>query len=454
MSEKKLSASRRTFLQNTGRIAAATALAGTVIPHVHAGENNLIRLALIGCGGRGTGAVVDALTARNDPIRLVAMADVFDYRLKGSYETLKKALGDRIDVPEGRKFLGFDAYKKAIDCLKPGDVAIFTTPVAFRWVHFAYAIEKGVNVFMEKPVTVDGPSTRKMIALAAEATKKNLKVGVGLMCRHCKARWELFKRIKDGQIGDLITLRTYRMVGPMGAFTGPKPQDMTEVLYQVQRYPAFLWAGGGAFTEYLIHNLDECCWMKEAWPVRAQASGGRHYRNDCIDQNFDSYSVEYTYPDGTKLFANHRLIAGCYDEFASYAHGTKGTAVISTHVHTPAKCRIYKGQNFSKDDLVWAFPQPEPNPYQLEWEELVDAIRQDKPYNEARRGAEASLVANLGRMAAHTGQVVTFDQILQSDHEFAPTVDRLTNDSPAPLQAGPDGKYPIPAPGITTKREF
>lgn len=147
-------------------------------------------------------------------------------------------------------------------------------------------------------------------------------------------------------------------------------------------------------------------------------------------------------------------MVGCYDEFASYAHGMKGTAVISTHVHTPAKCRIYKGQNFSKDDLVWAFLQPESNPYRLEWEDLINAIRQDKPFNEARRGAEASLVANLGRMAAHTGQVVTFDEILQSDHEFAPTVDRLTAEGPAPLQAGPDGKYPIPLPGITTKREY
>lgn len=447
--------SRREFLKNTGRIAAASALAGMVIPSVHAAESNTIQLALIGCGGRGTGAVVDAFASpKNGPLKLVAMADVFPDRLKGSYGHLKKEGGDRVDVPEDRQFIGFDAYKKAIDCLKPGDVALFTTPVAFRWVHLKYAISKGVNVFMEKPVTVDGPSTRKVIELAGEADKKNVKVGVGLMCRHCKARLELLDRIKAGEIGDIIALRTYRLVGPMGGFVPRVPKGESELLYQVKHYPAFLWSGGGAYTEYLIHNLDECCWMKGAWPVKAQALGGRHFRGDYVDQNFDSYAVEYTYPDGTKLFANHRLMNGCYDEFASYAHGTKGTAVISTHVHTPAKCRIYKGRDYEKANLVWAFPQPEPNPYVTEWEDLIDAIRNDKPFNEAKRGAEASLVGNLGRMAAHTGQVITYDQILNSDHEFAPTVDQFTMDSPAPLASDAEGKYPIPQPGITTKREY
>jgi predicted dehydrogenase len=455
MTNHENASSRREFLKNTGRIAVASAVASMVVPHVHAAESNTIQLALVGCGGRGTGAVVDAFSSdKNGPLKLVAMADVFPERLNGSYDALKNQAGDKVDVPNDRKFIGFDAYKKAMDCLKPGDVALFTTPVAFRWVHLKYAIEKGINVFMEKPVTVDGPSTRKVIALAEEAQKKNIKVGVGLMCRHCKARLELLDRIRGGEIGDIITLRTYRQVGPMGAFVPRAANGENELLYQVKHYPAFLWSGGGAYTEYLIHNLDECCWMKGAWPVKAQAAGGRHYRGDTVDQNFDSYAVEYTFPDGTKFFANHRLMAGCHDEFASYAHGTKGTAVISTHVHTPAKCRIYKGKDFEKANLAWAFPQPEPNPYVVEWEDLIDAIRNDKPYNEAKRGAEASLVANLGRMAAHTGQVVEYDQILNLDHEFAPTVEQLTMDSPAPLQLGADGKYPIPQPGITKQHEF
>ncbi len=452
MNREKMSASRREFLQNTGRIAAASALAGVVVPHVHAAENNTIQVALIGCGGRGTGAASEALSTKSGPIKLVALADVFQDRLTRSSEALKKAFGERADVPKDRQFLGFDAYQKAMDCLKPGDVAIFASPVAFRWVHFGYAIQKNLNVFMEKPITVDGPTTRKMLALADESEKKNLKVGVGLMVRHCKARQALLERIHAGEIGDIQFLRAYRTGGSGGL--GPKPANMSELLYQVQHFHSFLWASGGLYSDFNIHQIDECSWMKGAWPVKAQANGGRHYRGDSVDQNFDNYSVEYIYPDGARLFFCGRHISGCHDEFDSFAQGSKGTAVISTWVHTPGKCRIYKGHNMTKENLQWAFPQPEPSPYQLEWDDLIDAIRQNKPYNEARRGAEASLVTSMGRMAAHTGQVITYDQILNSDHEFAPNVDKLTMDSPAPLQAGPDGKYPVPQPGNPSKREY
>src|SRR5262249_45229633 len=194
--------SRRELMKKSGQIAVASALAGVAIPHVHAGENNTIQVALVGCGGRGTGAAVNALSTKSGPIKLVAMADVFPERLSSSYNQIKQSVAGQVEVPEDRKFIGFDAYQKAMDCLKPGDVAIFATPPAFRWVHFGYAIQKGIHVFMEKPVTVDGPSTRKLLKLAAESEKHNLKVGVGLMCRHCAARDELYNRIKDGQIGD------------------------------------------------------------------------------------------------------------------------------------------------------------------------------------------------------------------------------------------------------------
>src|SRR5688572_25651672 len=203
--------SRRDFAKRAGQIAAAGALAGVAIPHVHAAESNTIQLALVGCGGRGTGAVGDAINAASatnrGPVKLVAMADVFENRLSSSYKSLEAGNKDKVDVPNDRKFIGFDGYKHAIDCLKPGDIAMFTTPPAFRWAHFKYAIQKGVNVFMEKPVTVDGPSTKKMLALAEEASQKNLKVAVGLMCRHCRARKELYNRIMDGHIGDIITMR-------------------------------------------------------------------------------------------------------------------------------------------------------------------------------------------------------------------------------------------------------
>ncbi len=459
---------RREFLKTTSKVVMGTALASAIARPGYTAEDNTIQVALVGCGGRGTGAAANALATRSGPIRLVAMADVFEDRLNRSFDALKSAATKRegsadswlggfeaaqVDVAPDRRFLGFDAYKKAMDCLKPGDVVILTTPVAFRWVHFAYAIAKGINVFMEKPVSVDGPSTRKMLELAEASVKKNLKVGVGLMCRHCKARWELYDRIKQGQIGDITTLRSYRLVGPAG-FTGPKPGDQSELLYQVQRYLGFMWASGGVFHDYVAHNVDECCWMKDAWPVRADGQGSRCYRGDSVDQNFDHYSVEYTYPDGTKLFLTSRYMPGCREEFASYAHGTKGSAVISTFMHTPAKCRIFKGHSLTRADMTWAFPQPEPNPYQLEWDHLVEAIRRDKPFNEAKRGIEASLVVLMARKAVHTGQSVTFEEMLNDAHDFAPGLDQLTMNSPAPVQLGSDGLYPVPQPGRLKDREF
>ncbi|MFO1064647.1 MAG: Gfo/Idh/MocA family oxidoreductase [Pirellulales bacterium] len=451
----KNGASRRLFLKETGALAAATSLVGGAAPFVHAAEDNTIQVALVGCGGRGTGAATNALKVPNGNTKLVAMADVFDVKLNSSYAGLSAENAGKVDVPEDRRFIGFDGYKKAMDCLKPGDVVILATPPAFRWVHFTYAIEKGLNVFMEKPVTVDGPSSRKMLELAQKSVAKNMKVGVGLMCRHCSARQELHDRIQGGEIGDIILMRAYRMAGPTGsAATGKKPENMSELLYQINRFHAFLWASGGAFSDFLIHNIDECCWMKEDWPVEAKGSGGRHYRGDTVDQNFDSYSVEYTFGDGTKLFLNGRTIPDCHNEFASYAHGTKGSAVISTAAHTPAKCKIYKSQKFAKDQVSWQYPPDEPNPYQLEWNHLIAAIREDKPYNEVERGVKASVVTSMGRMACHTGQVITYDDMLNCEHEFAPEVDKLTMTSDAPLKANAEGKYPVPQPGIVASREY
>lgn len=446
---------RREFIKDTGRVAAASALAGTVLPHVHAAEDNTLRVALIGCGGRGGGAAANALSVQNGPIKLVAMADVFQDRLDSSYNTLKRHYPDQVEIPDEWKFVGLDAYQNAMDCLRPGDIAILTTPPAFRWVHFTRAIEKGLNVFMEKPVTVDGPTTRRMIALGEKASEKNLKVGVGLMVRHCRGRRELFDRIRDGEIGDLITLRAYRMHGPVGyAFSDPKPEGISDFMYQIQRFHSFLWASGGLYSDFYIHQVDECCWMKNEWPVQAHAVGGRHYRGDSIDQNFDTYAVQYTFEDGTMFVLDGRTMNGCHDQFASYAHGSKGMAVISATSHTPGRVKTFKGQKMKRSDMIWAFPQPEKNPYQLEWDDLVDAIRNDTPYNEVKRGAEASLVTSMGRMAAHTGQIITYDQILNSDHEFAPNLDELTADSPAPLLAQADGTYPIPMPGIKRDREY
>jgi predicted dehydrogenase len=225
-------------------------------------------------------------------------------------------------------------------------------------------------------------------------------------------------------------------------------------MYQVQRFHSFLWASGGCFSDFYIHNIDECCWMKDAWPVQAQATGGRHFRGDSIDQNFDNYSVEYTFGDGSKFFFYGRCMPGCQDEFASFAHGSKGAALISSQGHFPAHTTIYKGQKFDKNNVQWAFEGNEPDPYQLEWDALIKAIREDKPHNEVERGVQASVVTSMGRMAAHTGQTVTYDEMLNCEHEFAPDVDKLTIDSEPPLKALPNGKYPVPQPGLNKDREW
>ncbi|HUP81067.1 MAG TPA: twin-arginine translocation signal domain-containing protein, partial [Pirellula sp.] len=240
-------ASRRSFLKNSGVAATAGALASNLSRSVHAGEDNTIRVAIVGCGGRGSGAAANALSVTNGPIELVAMADVFDYKLKSCYETLSKQFPDKVKVSPDKKFVDFNGYKNAMDCLRPGDVVIMATPCAFRWVQFEYAISKGLNVFMEKPVTADGPSSRKMLELGKLSVAKNLKVGIGLMCRHCEARGELFRRIKGGEIGDVLLMRAYRMAGPTGsAATEKKPADMSELMYQINRFHGFLWASGGA----------------------------------------------------------------------------------------------------------------------------------------------------------------------------------------------------------------
>ncbi len=225
-------------------------------------------------------------------------------------------------------------------------------------------------------------------------------------------------------------------------------------MWQISTFHSWIWASGGCFSDYYIHQIDECSWMKGAWPVQAHALGGRHYRGDSLDQNFDTYDVEYTYPDGTKFFYQGRNMDGCTNAFSSYAHGTKGSAIITTSSHYPGKVRTFKGHLMEDVEPIWRFPQPEPSPYQLEWEDLIDAIRNNKPYNEVKRGAEASLVTSMGRMAAHTGNTVTYEQMLNCPHEMAPDVDKFTMDSPAPIRADADGKYPLPQPGIVKDREY
>ena len=406
------SSSRREFIKTGGKAAAVSVLANVAMPPVHAAGSDLIQVALIGCGGRGGCAAANALSVKRGPVKLVAMADLFPERLATDLTKLQQRFPAQVDVPPDRQFLGFDAYRHAMDSLNPGDIAIFATPLAFRGVHFNYAIQKRLNVFMEKPLTADGPTSKRMFALAQDASAKNLKVGVGLMSRHSRAMQELADRVHDGEIGEIILQRGYRMHGPGGYFLSlPKPPGITDLLYQVKRFHSFIWASGGCYNDFYIHIIDHQGWMKNQWPVKAQALGGRHYKVSpdgvaYVDQNFDIYSVEYTYSDGTKFFFDGRCMNGCQEIYTSTLQGSKGMGIASSKGDCGLPSSLYKSQAASPENLIWEskISPEERDPYQNEWNDLVDAIRDDKPYNEVKRGVEASLVSSMGRMAANTGR--------------------------------------------------
>jgi len=437
------STSRREFLKTSGRVVAASALAGVAVPYCHAAEDNTIRLALVGCGGRGTGAVANALSTTGGPVKLVAMADLFEDRLTGSLGRLANGFAEKVDVPAERQFVGFDAYRKAIDCLGPGDVVLLTTHAAFRPMMFEYAVGKGVNVFAEKSFAADSPAVRRWLQAAELSEKKNLKVGVGFMWRHSQAREEVIQRIHDGAIGEVDMLRIYRVHGPVHC--PRRPADDNELVFQLRHPNSFTWVSSGFFIDWHCHNIDVACWAKGSWPVSAQGMGGRCYEQ--AGNQFDHYTVEYTFADGTKLFAFSRHMSGCWNTYSDYAHGSKGSAIIMTNLSDP-KPRIYRGHDMVKENLVWEFGRREPNPYVVEWQLLLDAIRQDTPHNEARRAGEAEIAAIMGRAATHTGKLVTWEQAAASDFQFIADIDDMTFDTPAPIHEGPDGLYPAPQPGI------
>ena len=425
-------------------MVAGSALAMAAIPHVHAAEENTIRLALIGCGGRGSGAAVNAFEASGGPVKLVAMADLFENRLDSAHTILGKRYADQVEVPPEQRFVGFDAYRKAIDCLRPGDVALLTGYAGWRPQQLDYAVEKGVNVFMEKSFATDPPAVRRIIAAGEAAEKKNLKIAGGLMCRHSRNRQELIKRIRDGELGEVILVRAYRMEGfpPLE----PRPKDEDELSWQIRNFVRFLWVSGGLWAEMDIHQIDELCWIKDMWPVSAHGVGGRVANSTDCSQNLDSFAAEWTFPDGTKATDVVRYIPNCYRNFATYIHGTKCAAQFSGNIHA-GTCQIYKDQRIAQDNIVWKAPKEKVNPWQAEWNVLLDAIRNDRPHNEAKRCALSNLADMMGRAAIHSGKVITRDEAMASNFQFCPNIDTLDENSPPPIQANAEGRYPVPVPG-------
>ena len=444
-SRDKSSTSRREFLKRSGIALAGAGLTSALAARSYAGEDNTIKVALIGCGGRGTGAAREALSTQG-PTRLWAMADTFDFRLNASLAGLSNnpAVAGRIDVPPERRFVGLEGYKKAIDALDPGDVVLLATPPTFRPIHLEYAVQKGRHVFMEKSFAVDAPGIRRVLKAGEEATKKNLKIAGGLMSRHYKPLEEAVQQIHDGAIGKVVTCWAYREHGPVGF--KPRREDMSEMAHQIHNYSNFTWVNGSFILDWLIHNLDVCCWVKDAWPVSAQGHGGRQVRTQ-PDQLFDHYAVEYTFPDGTRLFAQGRHMANTWGFFGDKIHGAGGSAVLGEGIKEP---RIYKGHQMTPENLVWEYKGPPCNQYQVEHDLLFDAIRNDKPYNETERSAYAAMTGILGRMAAESGKEITWEEALASNLELAPGLDQITSlDAPAPVMPDENGNYPVAMPGIT-----
>ncbi len=441
---QNLPTTRREFLKRTGRLAASSALVGAAFPHVHAAENNTIQLALIGCGGRGCGAVADACESPQGPVKLVAMADLFEKRLASACANLQEKFGARVEVPRARQFVGFDAYRKAIDCLRPGDVAMLTGYAGFRPAQLEYAVEKGVNVFMEKSFASDPPGVRRIIKAAELADQKNLKIAAGLMCRHAQSRKELIQRIHDGELGDVQLIRAYRMQ-PVAAL--PKcPPGENELHWQIRHFTHFYWVSGGLFAEMDIHQIDEICWIKNGYPVAAHGVGGRAANSADCGQNLDSLSVEWTFADGTKATDVARWLPNCHNECMTYVHGTRCAAQFPGSAHA-GPVLIHKDQRIASDNIAWRAKPDQYSAWQAEWNVLLQSIRENRPHNEARRAALSNLADIMGRAAVHSGKIITWEEALASNFQFCPNIESLTDDSPPPVRADAQGRYPVPVPG-------
>ena len=451
--------SDRTQVQQAKPVRPATAGAigsvlGSTAPlwsTVHAaGTDETIRVALIGCGGRGTGAAAQALNTAG-PVTLWAMADAFEDRLESSLRGLQKglpkrydrersdSLEGRIDVPPERRFVGLDAYRKAID--SGVDVAIIAAPPGFRPLHFEYAVRAGKHVFMEKPLATDAAGVRRVLAAAKAAKKKQLKVGVGLQRHHDTAYQEAIRRIRDGALGDILALRCYWNGGPPAKTPYPR-RSLSELEYQVRNWYFFTWLSGDHICEQHIHNLDVCNWIMRAHPVEAQGMGGRQVRTGKeYGMIYDHHDVEFTYADGTKMFSQCRQIRGCTRRVSEHAHGTRGTADLGSR----ATIRDASGKE------LWRVRRKRSkrrvNPYQAEHDVLFDAIRRGTDHDEAQSAAWSTMTAILGRLATYSGKVVRWDDAVASDVVL--TTDAEDWAAEAPIEPDSDGSYPVAVPGLT-----
>ena len=431
---------RRNFVKGTGLAAGGLLLANPF--NVNAFHNvqgsDRLKLAIVGCGGRGTGAVRQALKA-DDGVELVAMADAFEDQLKSCHKTLTRVFNKkRIAVPDENMFTGFGAYKKAIDL---ADVVILTTPPGFRPQHFEYAIQQGKHVFMEKPVATDAPGIRRVLEAAKQAKEKKLNVVVGLQRHYQDSYREIYSRIQNGELGKIMSGQVYWNSG--GVWVRKRKPGMTEMEYQMRNWYYFNWLCGDHILEQHIHNIDVANWFLGENPISAQGMGGRQVRNG-IDHGeiFDHHFVEFKYASGAVISSQCRHIQGCYNNVSESFQGTKGT--VFTDGSGAAEIKNLEGQelfkyNASKDE----------SPYQIEHNELFASIRAGEVINNVEYGAKSTMTAIMGRMATYSGKLVTWEEALNSNLKLVPDEDKLTWNSNPPSMPDENGLYEIPVPGKT-----
>jgi predicted dehydrogenase len=421
--------SRRDFLE-TSSAAVAGSLAALAAPRfVHAQGSDLLKVGLVGCGGRGSGAANQALKA-DENVKLWAMADAFEDRLNLSLESLqaKDDLAPKLDVPRERRFVGFDAYKQVIDCC---DVVLLATPPHFRPLHLAAAVAAGKHVFAEKPVAVDAPGVKRVLATCEEAAKKGLSVVSGLCLRYDWRFQETVKRIHNGQIGHVLALQANDYRGPI--WVKPRQPDWSDMTWQMRNWYYFTWLSGDFNVEQHVHFLDVCAWiMQGRYPTKAVGLGGRQVRTGPeFGHIYDHFSVTYEYDDGTKLFSNCRQQAGCDNDMSCHALGTKGTAHLNERK---------RGMQIKSDAGEWRYDGPENNLYQTEHDELFASIRKGQPINNGDYMAGSTLLAIMARMAAYTGDEITWEMAMNSQEDLTPPSYDWNAKLPVP---------PVALPGIT-----
>ena len=430
------SSTRRIFLFKAATSAAAVSAAAQIdiADNAYAGAGDSLKIGLVGCGGRGTGAAEQALTADKGNA-LVAMGDAFGDRIEESFSTLKgSAVGERVDVPAARRFVGLDAYKQVIDeC----DVVLLTTPPGFRPIHYSYAVEKGKHAFIEKPIAVDGPGLRMFLDAAKKGKDKGLSAVNGFCWRYYAPRRELMARVHGGEIGDVVSVETtYNSQGvwePDRDHHLPRAKCGSDMEYQMRNWYYYSWLSGDHIVEQAVHGLDTMAWaMKDVAPLRCWGVGGRQARTEPKYGNiFDHFSIVYEYPNDVRGYHQCRHWANAQSRVADFVSGTKGQADVfgkPPRITGPNKWRYRAADGAPPLDM-----------YQSEHNEMFAALRAGKPINNAEVAAGSTLLALMGRMAAYTGDVITWEKALASQESLVPP---SITWGPAPIR-------PVPIPGVT-----